>query len=60
MADVPPQIKRPSDAFWLLSLGGALALGIAIALTLKAPKEVPGARDYHKARLRAFGGYARG
>ena len=58
MADVPPQINRPSDAIWLLGLGGAVALGVAIALTLRPPKEVPGARDYHKARLR--GGYARG
>ncbi len=55
-----PQIKRPSDTLWLIGLGGALALGIAIALTLKPPKEAPGARDYHKARLRAYGGYARG
>lgn len=60
MADVPPQIKQPSNALWLIGIGGALALGIAIAVTLKAPKEAPGARDYHKARLRAFGGYARG
>lgn len=58
MADAPPQIKQPSSAIWLLGLGGAVALGIAIALTLKPPKEAPGARDYHKARLR--GGYARG
>lgn len=55
-----PQIKRPSDTLWLIGLGGALALGIAIALTFKAPKEAPGARDYHKSRLRAYGGYARG
>ena len=55
-----PQIKRPSDALWLIGLGGALVLGVAIAMTLKPPKEAPGARDYHKARLRAYGGYARG
>lgn len=55
-----PQLKRPSDTLWLIGLGGALALGIAIALTLKPPKEAPGARDYHKARLRAYGGYSRG
>lgn len=55
-----PQLKRPSDTLWLIGLGGALALGIAIALTLKPPKEAPGARDYHKARLRSYGGYARG
>lgn len=55
-----PKISRPSDTLWLLGLGGALALGIAIALTFKPPKEAPGARDYHKARLRSYGGYARG
>ena len=45
----------------LIGLGTLpLALGIAIAVTLKAPKEAPGARDYHKARLRAYGGYAHG
>lgn len=55
-----PQIKRQSDALWLIGLGSVLAIGIAIAVTLKTPKEAPGARDYHKARLRAYGGYARG
>jgi hypothetical protein len=55
------QIKQPSNALWLIGLGGVLAIGIAIAVTLKPPKEAPGARDYHKARLRAaYGGYARG
>lgn len=56
----PPQIKQPSNALWLIGLGGVVAIGIAIAVTLKAPKEAPGARDYHRARLRTYGGYARG
>lgn len=63
MPDQPqaPQIKQPSNALWLIGLGGVLAIGIAIAVTLKPPKEAPGAREYHKARLRAaYGGYARG
>lgn len=39
-----PQIKRPSDALWLIGLGGALVLGFAIAMTLKPPKEAPAAK----------------
>lgn len=62
MPDQAPtqQVKQHSNALWLIGLGGVVAIGIAIAVTLRAPKEAPGARDYHRARLRAYGGYARG
>lgn len=44
-----------SDVLWIVGLGGAVAIGIAIAVTLRPPKEDPRARDYHKARLQMYG-----
>lgn len=52
-ATQPPIVKGPGPVLWLVSVGGVVILsGLVAAVVLSSPAEAPGAREYHRRRLR--------